>query len=115
VRRDKEMQANAGMIRLPVAVVNHGNTVKHTKYCSWQASWPRAVIARRHPQQPVTRAQISARQASLRPAPSRGMLLLQTQAVPPRRHPLRKNRPKLPSRRHSRCHRLMDAISVHTA
>ena len=32
VRRDKEMQANAGMIRLPVAVVNHGNTVKHTEY-----------------------------------------------------------------------------------
>src|SRR6516164_7267131 len=32
VRRDKEMQANAGMIRLPVAVINHGNTVKHTEY-----------------------------------------------------------------------------------
>jgi hypothetical protein len=26
VRRDKEMQANAGMITLPVAVINHGNT-----------------------------------------------------------------------------------------
>jgi hypothetical protein len=32
VRRDKEMQANAGMITLPVAVLNHGNTVKHTEY-----------------------------------------------------------------------------------
>ena len=32
VRRDKEMQANAGMIKLPVAVLNHGNTVKHTEY-----------------------------------------------------------------------------------
>ena len=32
VRRDKQMQASAGMIRLPVAVVNHGNTVKHTEY-----------------------------------------------------------------------------------
>ena len=32
VRRDKEMQANAGMIRLPVAVLNHGNTVKHSEY-----------------------------------------------------------------------------------
>jgi alpha/beta hydrolase fold len=32
VRRDKEMQANAGMISLPVAVLNHGNTVKHTEY-----------------------------------------------------------------------------------
>jgi hypothetical protein len=32
VRRDKEMQANAGMLTLPVAIVNHGNTVKYTEY-----------------------------------------------------------------------------------
>ena len=32
VRRDKELQANAGMITLPVAVLNHGNTVKNTEY-----------------------------------------------------------------------------------
>jgi len=32
VRRDKEMQANAGLIKLPVAVLNHGNTVKNTEY-----------------------------------------------------------------------------------
>jgi len=32
VRRDKEMQANAGMIKLPVAVLNHGNTVKNSEY-----------------------------------------------------------------------------------
>src|SRR6266851_2304214 len=32
VRRDKEMQANAGMNTLPVAILNHGNTVKHTEY-----------------------------------------------------------------------------------
>ena len=32
VRRDKEMQANAGMIELPVAILNHGNTVKNTEY-----------------------------------------------------------------------------------
>lgn len=32
IRRDKEMQANAGMIMLPVAVINHGNTVKNTEY-----------------------------------------------------------------------------------
>jgi alpha/beta hydrolase fold len=32
VRRDKEMQANAGMINLPVAILNHGNTVKFTEY-----------------------------------------------------------------------------------
>ena len=32
VRLDKEMQANAGMIALPVAILNHGNTVKFTEY-----------------------------------------------------------------------------------
>src|SRR4051794_38567297 len=32
VRWDKEMQADAGLIKLPVAVLNHGNTVKHTEY-----------------------------------------------------------------------------------
>src|SRR5476651_2623550 len=32
VRRDKEMQANAGMITLPVVILNHGNTVKNTEY-----------------------------------------------------------------------------------
>src|ERR1700726_2377277 len=32
VRRDKEMQANADMITLPVAILNHGNTVKFSEY-----------------------------------------------------------------------------------
>src|ERR1700690_2852896 len=32
VRRDKEMQASAGMLTLPVAILNHGNTVKFTEY-----------------------------------------------------------------------------------
>lgn len=32
VRFDKEMQAEAGMIKLPVAILNHGNTVKFTEY-----------------------------------------------------------------------------------
>ena len=32
MRRDKELQANAGMIKLPVAILNHGNTVKFTEY-----------------------------------------------------------------------------------
>ena len=32
VRRDKEMQATADMIKLPVAVLNHGNTVRFTEY-----------------------------------------------------------------------------------
>ena len=32
VRWDKEMQANAGMIILPVAILSHGNTVRSTEY-----------------------------------------------------------------------------------
>jgi len=32
MRRDKEMQANADMITLPVAILNHGNTVNFTEY-----------------------------------------------------------------------------------
>jgi hypothetical protein len=32
VRRDREMQADAGMLKLPVAIFNHGNTVKNTEY-----------------------------------------------------------------------------------
>jgi hypothetical protein len=32
VRRDKEMRANAGIIKLPVAILNRGNTVKFTEY-----------------------------------------------------------------------------------
>jgi len=32
VRCDKEMQANADMITLPVAILNYGNTVKFTEY-----------------------------------------------------------------------------------
>src|SRR5581483_2294433 len=32
VRRDKEMQAEAGLYKLPVAILSHGNTVKFTEY-----------------------------------------------------------------------------------
>src|SRR6202023_3297684 len=32
VRRERELQANAGMITLPVAILNHGNPVKFTEY-----------------------------------------------------------------------------------
>jgi len=32
VRRDTEMRANAGLITLPVAILNHGNTVRFTEY-----------------------------------------------------------------------------------
>lgn len=32
VRRDEEMRATAGMVRLPVAILSHGNTVRFTEY-----------------------------------------------------------------------------------
>lgn len=32
VRRDREMEAMAEMIELPVVILSHGNTVKHTEY-----------------------------------------------------------------------------------
>ena len=32
VRRDREMEAMAEMITLPVVILNHGNTVKYTEY-----------------------------------------------------------------------------------
>jgi hypothetical protein len=32
VRRDRELQADAGLVKLPVAILNHGNTVKFTEY-----------------------------------------------------------------------------------
>src|SRR5882724_2300856 len=32
VRRDRKMQATAAMITLPVAILNHANTVKFTEY-----------------------------------------------------------------------------------
>ena len=32
VRRDREMEAMGDMIDLPVAILSHGNTVKHTEY-----------------------------------------------------------------------------------
>lgn len=32
VRRDAEIRADTGMMKLPVAIINHGNTVKFTEY-----------------------------------------------------------------------------------
>jgi dienelactone hydrolase len=32
IRRDREMEALADMIELPVAILSHGNTVKHSEY-----------------------------------------------------------------------------------
>jgi hypothetical protein len=32
IRRDREMEAIADMIELPVAILSHGNTVRHTEY-----------------------------------------------------------------------------------
>ena len=46
VRRDKEMQANAGLIKLPVAVLNHGNTVKNTEYSFLSNVFAGAAISR---------------------------------------------------------------------
>ena len=71
----------------------------------------------RSPSSPTTRHVLSNIRStsitmSLCPAPSRGTLLQQAQAVPPSRNPLRKDRPKLPCRRHSRS---LAAVSVHTA
>lgn len=48
------------------------------------------------------------------PATSRPMLLLKTQAVPPRRNPFREDRPKLSGSRNNRRNRPVDAITVHT-
>ena len=42
VRRDKEMLADADMITLPVAILNHGNTVKFTEYSFLGTFSPRA-------------------------------------------------------------------------
>ena len=68
---------------------------------------------RRHSKQPVTGAQIPARQASLCSTPSRGVLLLKTQAVQARRNALRENRSELSGCRNPCSYHLMDAISVH--
>jgi hypothetical protein len=58
VRRDKEMQANAGMIKLPVAVLNHGNTVKNTGYSfltNLMAARGYQVISIQHDCRPIRR------------------------------------------------------------
>ena len=66
------------------------------------------------PNNPSRALQISARQASLRPAPPGGVLFLKTQAIPSCCNPLRKDRTQLPRCRNARSHHPMDAISVHT-
>jgi len=45
----REMQATAAMITLPVAILNHGNTVKFTEYSFRQTFWPCAATCREHP------------------------------------------------------------------
>jgi len=42
------------------------------------------------------------------------VLLLQAQAVPPRRNTFREDRPQLPRRRHTRRHHPMAQVTVHT-
>ena len=43
------------------------------------------------------------------------VLLLQAQAVPPCRNPIREDRKELPRRGHHRRHRPMDTVSVHSS
>ena len=42
VRRDKEMQADAGMIKLPVAILSHGNSSPNTRF--WRTLLPSVAI-----------------------------------------------------------------------
>jgi hypothetical protein len=44
LRRDREMEAMADMIELPVAIVSHGNTVRNTNIPSSPTCLPRAAI-----------------------------------------------------------------------
>jgi predicted dienelactone hydrolase len=44
VRRDREVEAMAEMIELPVVILNHGNTVKFTGTPFSPTSLPRAAI-----------------------------------------------------------------------
>ena len=68
----------------------------------------------RDTQQPLSRSEASARQTPLRPAPPDRVLLQQTQAIPPRRHALRKDGKELPRRHHARRNHPMATASVHT-
>src|SRR6478609_240183 len=45
VRRDREMEAMAELIELPVAILSHGNTVKHTEYSFIATRLPPAAIS----------------------------------------------------------------------
>src|SRR5580692_11642208 len=46
VRRDKEMQADASMIKLPVAILNHGTPSNSPSTLFWRTSLPPAAIWR---------------------------------------------------------------------
>ncbi|MGY3488109.1 hypothetical protein ACVW1C_005992 [Bradyrhizobium sp. USDA 4011] len=94
---------------LPAEVVMADTAI--TRITCAGPSQPRAVI----PNNPSCALKYTLDKHLLCPAPCRRMLPLRTQTVPAPRHPLRQNRPKLPSRRYARCHRPMDATSVHTA
>ena len=88
VRRDKEMQANAGMIKLPVAILNHGNTVKFTEY-SFLANVfaARGYIADQHSARPANRPADGdeSRRTLCRPVAAVSCAASPTSALPSRR------------------------------
>ena len=67
------------------------------------------------PNNPSRAPKASGRRAPLRDAVPDRVLLLQAQAVPARRHPIREDGKELPRRRHDRRHRPMDTVSVHSS
>jgi transposase len=69
----------------------------------------RAVI----PNNPSRTKKESPRCSPLCPAPPRRVLLQQAQTVPPRRHPLRENRQKLPRGRYPSRYHPMVTLTVH--
>jgi hypothetical protein len=101
--------SNARRIASPFAVVNE---VTSSATCALRT----VLLPRRSApsEERSTRAQISARQASLRSAPSRGSCFLKLKQSAAGSQPASKRPPELLGRRHPRCHCPMAAVSVHT-
>jgi transposase len=99
-------QAAAAIEGLPAEVV-----MADTAY---DADHLRHVIAAKGALAVIRRTRRVRSNTSLRPATARRMLLLKTQAVPPRRNLFREDRPKLLGSRNNRRNRPVDAIAVHT-
>ena len=67
------------------------------------------------PNNPSRAQRYPGRRAPLRDAVPDRVLLLQAQAVPTRRHPIREDRKELSRRRHDRRSRPVDTVSVHSS